>query len=143
DQQKADAQPGSSQDAAAAKANPPGCPTLGTSLRNDTSQQLRSIPSSLNPENPVPPDRDKIEPTGAYITDPVVQNWFSSLNPLAMPTPILNFEGLCCSGYPPDTVGDVGPNNYVQFINTRFQIFSKTGATIYVPTTHLTLWNGF
>ncbi len=35
--------------------------------------------------------------------------------------------GQCGGGYPPDTNGDVGPNNYVQAVNTGVGIFSKTG----------------
>jgi hypothetical protein len=56
---------------------------------------------------------------------------------LNMPAPSQNFPGLslngsctggsCGGGYPPDTNGDVGPNNYVQAVNTAVGIFSKTG----------------
>jgi hypothetical protein len=44
---------------------------------------------------------------------------------------------------PPDTVGDVGPNHYVQMVNTDFAIFNKTGAPIYGPVPTNTLWSGF
>jgi hypothetical protein len=43
-----------------------------------------------------------------------------------------NFSGLDFAhdgaGWPPDPNGDVGPNNYVQTVNTSIGIFSKTGA---------------
>jgi len=50
------------------------------------------------------------------------------------PPPSSNFEGLFFSangnGHPPDTVGDVGPNHYIQAINTSLGIFDKTGNKI-------------
>jgi hypothetical protein len=57
-------------------------------------------------------------------------------------TPLLNFSG---QGYtfvnPPDTIGDVGPNHYVQMINaTRVTIYNKSsGAVIAGPVTLGTL----
>src|SRR5206468_2709941 len=45
------------------------------------------------------------------------------------------------AGYPPDTVGDVGPNHYVQAVNTAFGVFSKTGTQL-VASTLDALWSG-
>jgi hypothetical protein len=57
-----------------------------------------------------------------------------------MPGPIQNFAGLsltdncvggqCGSGPPPDTNGDVGPNHYIQTVNSAFAIYSKTGTLL-------------
>jgi hypothetical protein len=62
-----------------------------------------------------------------------------------MPAPIQNFDGLDFSnwgaGYPPDTVGDVGPNHYIQAVNTSIGIFSKTGTPL-AAVTFDTLWDG-
>src|SRR5256886_16592283 len=44
---------------------------------------------------------------------------------------------------PPDTNGDVGPNHYVQTVNTDFAIFNKSGTAIYGPVAINTLWSGF
>jgi len=44
---------------------------------------------------------------------------------------------------PPDPSGDVGPNHYVQMINSKLQIFDKTGSSIYGPVDNSTLWEGF
>jgi len=42
------------------------------------------------------------------------------------PDPLLTFEGLGTDGLaPPDPVGDVGPNHYVQMVNVSFQIWDK------------------
>jgi hypothetical protein len=51
------------------------------------------------------------------------------------PTPAIQFDGLDFNtwgaGHPPDTVGDVGPNHYVQAVNTSIGIYNKgTGAQI-------------
>ena len=49
------------------------------------------------------------------------------------PTPIKNFPGLDFAtwgaGHPPDTVGDVGPNHYIQAINTSIGIYDKATGT--------------
>ena len=68
-----------------------------------------------------------------------------------MPATTQNFAGLhlagactggnCGNGYPPDTVGDVGPSNYVEAVNTSVGIFSKTG-TQQAAFTFNSLWNG-
>ncbi len=51
------------------------------------------------------------------------------------PPPIANFAGMQFSangsGWPPDTNGDVGPNHYIQTVNTSVGIYNKsTGAAI-------------
>jgi subtilisin-like proprotein convertase family protein len=66
--------------------------------------------------------------------------------PEAMPAPIQNWDGINNVGYtvrPPDTQGDVGPNHYMQWINVRFQIWNKSGASLYGPVLGNTLWSGF
>ena len=62
------------------------------------------------------------------------------------PSPDLSFEGMSLqsggSGLPPDTIGDVGPNHYVQMVNTSFAIFDKTGNKLSGPTAINQLWQG-
>ena len=36
---------------------------------------------------------------------------------------------------PPDTNGDVGPNHYVQMVNSAFQVWNKSGGSLYGPAT--------
>ncbi|HEX7152528.1 MAG TPA: carboxypeptidase regulatory-like domain-containing protein [Thermoanaerobaculia bacterium] len=47
------------------------------------------------------------------------------------PAPLANFIGLDWntwgSGHPPDTVGDVGPNHYIQSVNSAVAIYQKDG----------------
>ena len=61
--------------------------------------------------------------------------------PSAMPSPIQNFGGITsatsgCGCLPPDTDGDVGPNHYIQSVNSSIQIFNKTGTSLSGPTTY-------
>ena len=66
--------------------------------------------------------------------------------------PLANFEGLSNQdnfntfGFrvnPPDPVGAVGPNHYVEMINLVFAVYSKTGALLLGPVDTGTLWAGF
>jgi hypothetical protein len=68
----------------------------------------------------------------------------------AMPATTQNFPGLafagtcgadlCGAGWPPDPVGDVGPSDYVEAVNTAIGIFSKTGAQL-AAFTFNSLWS--
>lgn len=59
-----------------------------------------------------------------------------------MPTPALSFDGLSSNdnaaahGFrpvPPDTIGDVGLNHYVQAVNLLFRIYDKEGTALTPP----------
>jgi hypothetical protein len=50
----------------------------------------------------------------------------------AMPGPVLTFDGMNatqsgCGCLPPDSDGDVGPNHYVNVVNSSIKIFDKSG----------------
>jgi hypothetical protein len=81
--------------------------------------------------------------------DPVVQSFAPAPK---TPAPTTTFEGIsnadniAVTGFsvlPPDTVGDVGPNHYVQAVNILFQVFSKSGASLLGPMPISTLFSGF
>jgi hypothetical protein len=57
---------------------------------------------------------------------------------------IQNFAGNSnTQGYdPPDTYGDVGPNDYFALVNCHFSIYDKTGNLLYGPVSSLNIWNG-
>jgi hypothetical protein len=65
-------------------------------------------------------------------------------NSTRTPQPLLSFDGMTLdnagSGYPPDTVGDVGPNHYMQMVNSSFAIWTKTGTPLQGPTNINSLW---
>src|SRR4030095_11085981 len=63
-----------------------------------------------------------------------------------------NFEGLSNQDNfnifggrvnPPDPVGDVGPNNYVEMVNLTFAVYDKSGNRLLGPVDTGTLWDGF
>ncbi|GAB4495356.1 MAG: hypothetical protein OHK0052_02630 [Anaerolineales bacterium] len=71
----------------------------------------------------------------------------AGLNAVRTAPPLLvSFEGANRSqagGYsPPDTVGDVGPNHYVQMVNVVFTIFDKSGTILAGPTPFNQLFTG-
>ena len=47
-----------------------------------------------------------------------------------------------CGCLPPDTDGDVGPNHYMQWVNTHFAIYTKTGTQVGVTLPGNALWAG-
>ncbi|MBK9062774.1 MAG: carboxypeptidase regulatory-like domain-containing protein [Acidobacteria bacterium] len=52
-----------------------------------------------------------------------------------------NFDGLAANGSaPPDSSGRVGPNHFVEWINTVFAIYDKAGTILYGPASGNTLF---
>jgi hypothetical protein len=75
-----------------------------------------------------------------------------SVGTQAISGPVANFEGLSTQdnfnifGFrvnPPDPVGDVGPNHYVEMVNLTFAVYSKTGTMLLGPVDTGSLWAGF
>ena len=71
-----------------------------------------------------------------------------------MPTPSVNvtglgvgFPGYALGGVPPDTTGDVGPDHFIQWVNTSYAFFSKDGSVVDLSGSDFrlgnTLWSGF
>ena len=110
-------------------------------------QDLRTLP--YVPQEPEGKDEERLmrHPPGNGLvvsSDPSRLILISPL-PSAMPTPLQTFAGLtsaqCGSCYPPDTVGDVGTNHYVQAVNSSFKIMDKTGTELVAPTTYNSLFS--
>jgi len=69
-----------------------------------------------------------------------------------VPFTTANFEGLSNQDNfnviggrvnPPDPVGDVGPNHYVEMVNLTFAVYSKNGPLLLGPLSLGALWQGF
>ncbi|MEO5720912.1 MAG: hypothetical protein ABIR71_05500, partial [Chthoniobacterales bacterium] len=82
--------------------------------------------------------------------DPVVQSSVGSrdksgANRGEIPGPLLSFDGQSNAAgvAPPDPNGSVGPNHIVTMVNLTFQIFNKTGTSLFGPAASNTLWAGF
>ncbi|MEO8287775.1 MAG: S-layer homology domain-containing protein [Chloroflexota bacterium] len=119
------------------------------SAHNDTSLPLREMVPAAPQARTEQDENENPDPVGYGPDlpgkDSVVQRFFG---PLAMPTPIINIAGInsvggACNCAPPDTQGDVGPNNYVQMVNNAFQIWDKSGNSLFGPAQNNTLWAGF
>jgi uncharacterized repeat protein (TIGR01451 family) len=126
---------------------------VGTAVKFDISPPLRSITPILT-VSPRPEDDDRgtqgpVNDT-RHELDPVVQRSAGSgvFGPDVTPPTDANFEGIsnpnACGGCaPPDPNGDIGPNHYVQMVNLKFQVFSRTGTPLFGPANTNTLWVGF
>lgn len=67
------------------------------------------------------------------ISDPVIQ--LKEGYPLeieeGLSDPMINIAGITSAANPPDTVGDIGRNHFVQMVNaTRFQVWDKQGSVL-------------
>ena len=122
-------------------------------VRHDVSLPLRDLAPLKGGPRADNPDEESREATKQQLLkghqdgpDPVVQKDFG-IN--AMPGINVSFAGIgtassTCGGcYPPDTNGEIGPNHYVQTVNTAFQVFSRTGTSLYGPAANNTIWTGF
>jgi hypothetical protein len=63
-----------------------------------------------------------------------------------VPGPLIQFAGLNavasgCTCLPPDTNGAVGPDQFVQMVNSAFAVYSKTGSLRSGPTQINSLWS--
>ncbi len=143
----------SSSSAKAAAAKPNNGVTVIQSYHNDVSPAMRDVEAwpvqrlqeheaAINPKVSTGLHKDK--------TDLVVQKG-ALLGQLApsIPAPILSFAGIqfpgvSCNCAPPDTNGEVGLTQYVQMVNTGYQVFDKaTGASVLGPNSIVSLWTGF
>ena len=102
---------------------------------------LRSLPKKKpadlfrpEPEGPNDP-AIFIKPTDLLKTGGSTEPKVAPIAPV--PSPLFQFDGMGRppgNGFPPDTNGDVGPNHYIQTINTSLAIYSKTtGAALAGP----------
>ncbi len=104
-------------------------------------------------ESPTNPQLPAWRSIHSDIPDPVVQteipsgSSFSS-SPLA-PSTGFNFAGVgILGGTPSDSNGSVGNDQFVETVNTRYQVWSlnrvtKTATTLFGPSNINTLWSGF
>ncbi|MCY7347395.1 MAG: carboxypeptidase regulatory-like domain-containing protein, partial [Pyrinomonadaceae bacterium] len=89
---------------------------------------------------------------GESFKDPFADKSIAPDAPQVMPTPSLTFDGNAQTDNttagapnvaPPDTIGDVGPNHYVQSVNLVFSVYNKTtGARIVGPLKNSALFSG-
>jgi hypothetical protein len=98
---------------------------------------------------PVEEEVDAAGESSGYSADGALQ---ASAFPATIASPLQNFEGLSNQdnfdifGFrvnPPDPVGDVGPNHYVEMVNLTFAVYAKNGTRLLGPVDTGTLWSNF
>jgi hypothetical protein len=99
------------------------------------------------------PDRGAVPADRRFGGDGAVQG--SAARAAAAPriaAPSVNFEGIAGTDnipilggipIPPDPVGDVGPSQYVEMVNTAWAVYSKTGSRLLGPLSLASIWAGF
>jgi subtilisin-like proprotein convertase family protein len=103
----------------------------------DPNQELKMNPNKIvrsEVQNPSGPSGDAVVQTSAPVPN--------------IPAPSTSFEGQSIfetialgQGFlPPDTVGDVGPNHYLQMVNSTFRIWNKAGAPLTPVRTLGSIW---
>ncbi len=115
-----------------------------------------AIEKEKNPENRlrirhvnpnVKPSADK----ALFSALPVTKKTGAIVQPQALPTPAVSFEGISQANtisadpnqgfLPPDTNGAVGPNHYVQTVNSCFRVWNKSGSPVTNTTSFVTLFS--
>jgi hypothetical protein len=127
----------------------------------DVSAPLRSMPSVVTPSTltstllqEIRPERGLDIKDQGYSRDGALQVTSGRMQGGApeIPAPLLTFEGVSNEdnfnlfGFrvaPPDPVGDVGPNHYVEMINLVFAVYDKQGNKLLGPVDTGTLWQNF
>jgi len=138
-------------------------------VKHDVSPELRSIkvnperprPLKLSREHEIPEGINKLPASwkgtkGIRACRYVEQNTRGSRD--ALPPLSVNVEGqgrgmagYWLGGVPPDTTGGVGPNYYIQWVNTTYAFFNKDGSMVDLDNDGNqddwrdgnTVWNGF
>jgi hypothetical protein len=146
---KASAQPGAPQ--APTKQNPMQAQYRGLMqvVKFDVSPPLRQM-QPIFPGTATKNEEEELGPIpvpkpGARFIDPVVQSALARSGQPAIPDPFISFDAYSnsCGCSPPDPNGAVGPNHVVAVGNLHFQIFNKSGASLFGPAANNTLWSGF
>jgi hypothetical protein len=111
---------------------------VGPVSQNEDLRNLPYIPPSVEGEQVRRLRYPKLQNRG--VTDPY-KPVKASVHAASMPTPTQSFGGITavtslCGCLPPDTDGDVGPNHYIQSVNSSIKIFDKTGGPLSGPTTY-------
>ncbi len=115
----------------------------------DAAEEGLFVKNDMNREIMRQADPDaKTAPDGALAKVPAGKQK-GTLAPQAMPTPTVSFEAISLTdttalpgqGFlPPDTVGEIGPNHFVQMVNSAYRIYNRTGTPLISLTSIGAIW---
>jgi hypothetical protein len=142
----------------AAPAARPTAAKVATAAGFDVSPPMRAVAEQAAPAKGSAgalnrPERGPAAAGGGFAGDAAVQG--SKTRAGVAPeiaAPSVNFEGIPATAnipilggipIPPDPVGDVGPSQYVEMVNTAWAVYSKTGSLLLGPLSLASLWAGF
>jgi subtilisin-like proprotein convertase family protein len=119
-------------------------PDAGAARMMVRKYESQSVDDTAKEKNPLNANRVKksnpVERPDGFA--PFVDQALSPAFPSVIPTPSVSFEGLSSMDNtavlgttfaPSDSVGDVGPNHYVQMTNTLVRVFNKDGTPAAAP----------
>jgi hypothetical protein len=111
-------------------------------IKHDKSPPLKTIPPKHKPKDKFIRDEFRFpNRIGSGGADPVIQT--KSPTPAA-PVTGAGWRGISANdSLPPDPNAAAGPNHIVETVNHGFQVFSKTGTSLYGPADTNTIWTGF
>ena len=147
----ATAVPGGAAADPTSRVQPPG-PKFSEAKAFDVSKPLRELARTARPPAPsgrLIEDRGPTPEDRGHSRDGALQ---SQTVPATIPSPLQTFEGLSNQdnfdvyGFrvnPPDPVGDIGPNHYVEMVNLVFAAYDRQGSRLLGPTPIGALWDGF
>src|SRR5436190_1009144 len=122
-----------------------------TAAAADTSRPVAELAKQARPFTTQAAPRDERGPAvvdKGHRGDAALQSSTPALHTDVVSAPVASFEGAANTDNPslvapPDTIGDVGPDHYVQMVNLTFTVFAKTGTRLLGPLPLGTLWAGF
>jgi hypothetical protein len=121
-------------------------------LTQIAAAQKASATATVAKERDAWDDRDAPGASKTTTTQAATQGVQKSAGTGTVPLTTANFEGLSSQDNfnvlggrvnPPDPVGDVGPNHYVEMVNLTFAVYSKNGPLLLGPLSLGSLWAGF
>jgi hypothetical protein len=128
-------------------------PAVGTAVRFDVTPPLQDMPIvSPGLSNEDPGERDGAtgvaDATAAEPAVAAASGAAASAATRSMPGPVRTFEGIANADNPimvspPDPVGDIGMDHYVEMVNETFAVYAKDGTRLFGPAALGTIWQGF
>src|SRR3989441_2021689 len=139
---------------AASAADPASGPTIIPSVHNDLSVALTAMADLEDKDKKDKKVKPHREIPGHAHGGPNATQPASAAVVAAAPALLNSFAGVgngfsgpngtfAVNSAPPDTNGAVGPNHYVETVNSSFAISNKSGTPIYGPSPINQVWSGF